>query len=356
MELVTGGNRFFTSYDSPQTLGIKYRYAFHECLRGIMWWAVDLIKEPIDLLGEHKPSVSPSVSIAPSTETRYPTTPPTVAPTIRCGSGCPPDSNGFFPTMDCLGYFECKDGLLSSSVIMCHGGLVFNEKEQRCDWDYKAQCQCTSKMFPPTTAQPTNKPISAKPTKKPVTNHPSAKGSDQMEQQSSPTSSAPKDDTESKYYPDYDQSTCRHVDIDGKAPEFETNFFPSFEKCCEFPWIDTAKCLASKQINLKRWYPSEHELRCKNDGNPPPNVALSKSYKICCDRFMPSNAAQCYLGSQAFAESDGTPTCNKIHLHLEVSLPHSQKRKIIIRTSKCLHLLLATRGLISCVSNELYLF
>ena len=38
MELVTGGNRYFTSYDSPETFSIKYQYALDHCLRGIMWY------------------------------------------------------------------------------------------------------------------------------------------------------------------------------------------------------------------------------------------------------------------------------------------------------------------------------
>ena len=37
MELVTGGNRYFTSFDSPETLGIKFRYAYDGCMRGVMW-------------------------------------------------------------------------------------------------------------------------------------------------------------------------------------------------------------------------------------------------------------------------------------------------------------------------------
>ena len=37
MELVTGGNKYFTSYDSPETFNMKYKYAFSQCLRGIMW-------------------------------------------------------------------------------------------------------------------------------------------------------------------------------------------------------------------------------------------------------------------------------------------------------------------------------
>ena len=37
MELVTGGNRYFTSFDSPFTFEMKHKYAFDQCMRGIMW-------------------------------------------------------------------------------------------------------------------------------------------------------------------------------------------------------------------------------------------------------------------------------------------------------------------------------
>jgi len=37
MELVTGGNLYFTSFDNEETFNIKYQYAFAQCLRGIMW-------------------------------------------------------------------------------------------------------------------------------------------------------------------------------------------------------------------------------------------------------------------------------------------------------------------------------
>jgi hypothetical protein len=36
MELISGNS--WTSYDSPETFNIKYRYAFDNCMRGIMWW------------------------------------------------------------------------------------------------------------------------------------------------------------------------------------------------------------------------------------------------------------------------------------------------------------------------------
>ena len=37
MELVTGGNLYFTSFDNEDTFNIKYQYAWSQCLRGIMW-------------------------------------------------------------------------------------------------------------------------------------------------------------------------------------------------------------------------------------------------------------------------------------------------------------------------------
>lgn len=95
MELVTGGNLYFTSFDNEETFNIKYQYAFAQCLRGIMWWAVDLIKEPIAFAQTAMPTpkpttAKPTVSLAPSlkpsvsyapTLTRKPTAQPTAQPT-----------------------------------------------------------------------------------------------------------------------------------------------------------------------------------------------------------------------------------------------------------------------------------
>eukprot|EP00804_Cyclotella_cryptica_P000656 CCRYP_014683-RB/>CCRYP_014683-RB protein AED:0.01 eAED:0.01 QI:737/1/1/1/1/0.66/3/469/581 len=158
MELVTGGNRYFTSYDSPETWGIKYRYGLDNCLRGIMWWAVDLIKQPIDFF-EVAPSTSPSASLAPTTETRSPTsrptTRPTMAPTVKppCGAGCPVGSNSLLPTLDCLGFYYCVGGS-ASGVINCPAGTIFDVGIQGCNWAYAVTCQCTSGSVP-TTPSPT---------------------------------------------------------------------------------------------------------------------------------------------------------------------------------------------------------
>jgi chitinase len=50
MELVIGDN-VLVSYDSPATFEIKHEFASKACLRGIMWWAVDMKKDPIVLGG-----------------------------------------------------------------------------------------------------------------------------------------------------------------------------------------------------------------------------------------------------------------------------------------------------------------
>ena len=214
MELITHGGLYFTSYDSPESLAIKYRYSFHECLRGIMWWAVDLIKEPIDLYGEYKPSVSPSVSVAPSTETHHPSFNPTTSPTVRCGSQCPPKATGFFPSVDCAGYYECNAGVLVGDIITCNGGLVFNVEIQGCDWSYNTDCPCTSESvtFPPKTVEPSAKPVSSEPTGMPVSNRPTdmpvsdkptpSSINNQIEQQSSPANDSPDDKSENEFYPD----------------------------------------------------------------------------------------------------------------------------------------------------------
>lgn len=59
MELVVDDS-VFISYDSPETFEIKYSFASKSCLRGIMWWAVDMKKEPIRLGTSSIPAPAPS--------------------------------------------------------------------------------------------------------------------------------------------------------------------------------------------------------------------------------------------------------------------------------------------------------
>ena len=46
MEMVVNGN-VWISYDNPYTLNLKAAYASSLCMRGVMWWAVDLLASPI---------------------------------------------------------------------------------------------------------------------------------------------------------------------------------------------------------------------------------------------------------------------------------------------------------------------
>lgn len=47
MEMISGGGLYFTSFDNSISFNAKWQFAESKCLRGIMWWAVDLIKDPI---------------------------------------------------------------------------------------------------------------------------------------------------------------------------------------------------------------------------------------------------------------------------------------------------------------------
>merc|ERR1711862_594140 len=73
MELVTNSNEFI-SFDSEETFSIKATYASEQCLRGYMWWAVDMIAESFSV-----PILSPTISPAP-TKTSTPTNAPTPNP------------------------------------------------------------------------------------------------------------------------------------------------------------------------------------------------------------------------------------------------------------------------------------
>ena len=145
VEMIDG--RSFTSYDSPETFNIKYRYSFDQCLRGIMWWAVDLITKPVDFYEAH-PSATPSLSIVPTTTTKsptpYPTNLPTLSPTKTppCGVSCPDGALGLLPMLDCIGYYSCKTGE-PTNLTPCPPGTIFDQNLQTCNWSWATSCSCT---------------------------------------------------------------------------------------------------------------------------------------------------------------------------------------------------------------------
>ena len=195
MELVTGGYQYFTSFDNDVTLKMKNDYAYDQCMRGIMWWAVDLIKTPIDFnmptmsptssqepSGEpsQAPSSEPTTSLAPSTSVKPSIKPTTSAPTkqltppptnspVNCGSGCPAGSeNQILPILNCGGFYYCVEGQ-ASQVLMCNPGTLFDSTMSTCNWADQVTCACASPTQPPTpypTPLPTQPP--------PVTNSPTS--------------------------------------------------------------------------------------------------------------------------------------------------------------------------------------
>ena len=136
---------------------------------------------------------------------------------------------------------------------------------------------------------------------------------------------------------------------DGKASKFVVNYFPTYNSCCNFSWIDTEKCLANQPIpnsekyypilgegycrndgnapatvtlsntssdcckryfltsehrcienSIKRWYPDYDDAHCKNDGKEPQGILMSETFELCCHRFLSGNKSQCNSLSKAF--------------------------------------------------------
>jgi len=216
MELITGGYQYFTSFDNAQTLKLKSDYAYDQCLRGVMWWAVDLIKTPIQPTEKpssnpsksmvpsaqpsgqpsaepsesfkpsvqlsEKPSSEPSESLVPSarpsdqpssipSESTEPSQSPSksdspsksFAPSTHqsrsCGLECPPGyTNGMMLAIpDCYGFFYCtEDG--PSQILLCPAGTLFDEGLKTCNWASSVTCQC--KTPAPPTPIPTDQPSS----------------------------------------------------------------------------------------------------------------------------------------------------------------------------------------------------
>ncbi|KAL9182412.1 hypothetical protein ACHAXT_013064 [Thalassiosira profunda] len=166
MELITGGGQYFTSFDNVDTFNIKYQYAYAQCMRGIMWWAVDLIKEPIDFFATLPPTMSPKPTDAPTASeapsaspqpTKAPTPQPTAPPTVvpPCGLDCPAGATGNFATTDCAGFNMCNAGA-RVGTFACAPGTGFHQALQVCDWDGSFACACSTGGPPaPTPPSPT---------------------------------------------------------------------------------------------------------------------------------------------------------------------------------------------------------
>merc|ERR1712232_849581 len=157
---------------SEETFSIKATYASEQCLRGYMWWAVDMIDESFSV-----PILSPTFSPAP-TMTSIPTYVPTIAsaPSTEkptpIDPTCPSDHTGWLAYLECTHYFYCQNGVVLGVPYACPDGTLYNESLQNCDWEENVQCSA-SPVLPPTKAPTpnpvTSAPFTTSPTPKPIT-------------------------------------------------------------------------------------------------------------------------------------------------------------------------------------------
>lgn len=107
-------------------------------------------------------------------------------------------------------------------------------------------------------------------------------------------SSAPSGDQ--TWYPDYEFNLCRS-DLDYSP--YETNFFSSYERCCEFDFLDQAECLMKKPSAMGLiYYPHYPSGTCKNDARQSlDEVWLYTSKKDCCKNDQVQPYSSCMDGT-----------------------------------------------------------
>jgi chitinase len=133
MEMVVpndNGGKVWISLDVEQSWRVKQEFANEKCLRGTMWWAIDMIKE---LPFVH---YAPSTNILPNTATNTDSslTPPVNAPGVDKNDAYCKGEDGLVPTENCEGFVFCAQGKMSGSVVACGPGLYFDVQMGICNW------------------------------------------------------------------------------------------------------------------------------------------------------------------------------------------------------------------------------
>jgi len=136
MELVTPDYEFI-SFDSEETFSIKVSYASEMCMRGYMWWAVDMIDESFTI-EIHNPTISPAPTISsqPTLTPSISLMPTTKQPTNQpvAGPVCPIGHTGWLPYLECTHYFYCQDGNLVGEPYACAEGTIYDVSIGNCNW------------------------------------------------------------------------------------------------------------------------------------------------------------------------------------------------------------------------------
>merc|ERR1719410_2377193 len=163
MELVTNSYEFI-SFDSEETFEIKANYASEQCMRGYVWWAVDMIDKSFTI-PIHSPTFSPVPSTTPM-PTNYPTI--SAAPTTQMSTPndptCPAGHTGWRAYLECTHYFYCQNGVVLGVPYACPDGTLYSEELQNCDWEDNVECHSS----PVTPAPIISAPITSAPKQAPT--------------------------------------------------------------------------------------------------------------------------------------------------------------------------------------------
>jgi len=265
---------------------------------------------------------------------------------------CPPTYTGYKSLPGCTSYIYCRDGV-EEGRYTCGLGTIYNG--EICVWaqDY----QCDSTLIPTYTpsSSPTYKPSNT-PSYSPTPlnmdgsiyypnfmkgiclndgNQPI--GVDKMYlfstssgccstyfpsnmelclEATSPTP-APSPTYGAIWYPDYTNNICLSK-IDNEPSIYETNFFNTYNECCNFNYItNKSHCLNNKPV----YYPDYYNNICLNDGKQSIwEDNLYDSYDECCDMdWIDSNV--CMEALDAVIVDDTDDEKGEIEVELAVYYP-----------------------------------
>jgi len=225
---------------------------------------------------------------------------------------CPPGHTGYFTMPGCAQYLYCSNGN-EVNKFDCSEGTLYYEQGGYCNWADQVTCETT--RMP--SYEPTVSPSSTEPTYEPTQldieagvfypnfntgtcsgdgNFPKNVGRQYLFSnaanccdkyfptnrknclKASEPTPPPAPAEGSEWYPDYANDSCKN---DGNPGPFETNFFNTYEDCCEFDYLNTAKCLRARPRVV--YYPDYDTNSCRNDGEQSPFESnLFDTLEECC--------------------------------------------------------------------------
>mmetsp|Transcript_14493 Transcript_14493/g.29061 ORF Transcript_14493/g.29061 Transcript_14493/m.29061 type:complete len:1465 (-) Transcript_14493:99-4493(-) len=144
MEMVVNGN-VWISFDEGESFRIKHDYYLSKCLRGQMWWAIDMIKEnPFPNYYGINPQVTTLQQGSPPGQQLQqqqqpkpidPNNPNNImAPGVDNNDDYCHGESGLVPVNDCTGFAFCADGRMQGSITNCSPGLIFDANMKICNW------------------------------------------------------------------------------------------------------------------------------------------------------------------------------------------------------------------------------